>query len=195
MSSCHFLTRVFSELSHWAGRMNGYVSLSVIASTGLREGVFADCGKLPSEDWTQPFPCTSHRACLPYAAIVEFTPVCMLRGFRTIMRLRSHLHAGSSSAARLGPPAAVSRQLLRIQTNRSVNASFNTSSFAREAFLHRSCSHVCAAAVSSNDKPTQPEDYQQVSGLRLAQLLKIRLPSYCSGCGVKLQQEDPDGPG
>uniref|UniRef100_A0A383WDX7 Uncharacterized protein n=1 Tax=Tetradesmus obliquus TaxID=3088 RepID=A0A383WDX7_TETOB len=111
------------------------------------------------------------------------------------MRLRSHLHAGSSSAARLGPPAAVSRQLLRIQTNRSVNASFDTSSFAREAFLHRSCSHVCAAAVSSNDKPTQPEDYQQVSGLRLAQLLKIRLPSYCSGCGVKLQQEDPDGPG
>jgi hypothetical protein len=105
------------------------------------------------------------------------------------------MHAGSSSAARLGPPAAVSHQLLRIQRSRSSSAPLTISSFARDAFLSRSCSHVCAAAVSSNDKPTQAEDYQQASGLRLAQLLKTRLPSYCSGCGVKLQQEDPDGPG
>jgi hypothetical protein len=75
------------------------------------------------------------------------------------------------------------------------NATLTAGSFLRDAFLHRSCSNVCAAAVSSGDKPTQAEDYQRASGLRLAQLLKIRLPSYCSGCGVKLQQEDPDGPG
>jgi hypothetical protein len=105
------------------------------------------------------------------------------------------MHAASSSAARLGPPAAVSHHLLRIQPHRVSNATFGTSSFTRDALMHRSSGNVCAAAVSSGDKPTQAEDYQQASGLRLAQLLKIRLPSYCTGCGVKLQQEDPDGPG
>jgi hypothetical protein len=111
------------------------------------------------------------------------------------MCLRSHMHAASSSAARLGPPAAVSHHLLRIQPHRVPNASFCTSSFAQNALVQRSSGHVCAAAVSSGDKPAKAEDYQQASGLRLAQLLKIRLPSYCTGCGVKLQQEDPDGPG
>ncbi|KAF6251140.1 hypothetical protein COO60DRAFT_669368 [Scenedesmus sp. NREL 46B-D3] len=118
----------------------------------------------------------------------------MLRGFRAVMRLRSHT-AASSSAARLGPPAAVSHHLPRSSPRRVLITTFNACSHARDAFHHRSSSNVCAAAVSKGEKPTPVEDYQQASGLRLAQLLKVRLPSYCSGCGVRLQQEDPDGPG
>eukprot|EP00882_Tetradesmus_deserticola_P025792 GHRQ01028361.1.p2 GENE.GHRQ01028361.1~~GHRQ01028361.1.p2 ORF type:complete len:163 (+),score=19.16 GHRQ01028361.1:1421-1909(+) len=118
----------------------------------------------------------------------------MLKSLRRIMRL-SHMHAASSSAVRLGPPGLVSHHLLRVPPHRLVTTTFGAGSLVRDAFLQRSCSNICAAAVSSDDKPTQAEDYKQAAGLRLAQLLKVRLPSYCSGCGVRLQQEDPDGPG
>lgn len=56
---------------------------------------------------------------------------------------------------------------------------------------------VCAAAAKdtvfreSNDSSSSSPDTR----VRIAQLLGIRLPNYCSGCGVKLQQTDPDGPG
>jgi hypothetical protein len=40
--------------------------------------------------------------------------------------------------------------------------------------------------------PAAPDDAQRA---RIAQLLALQLPSYCCGCGVKLQQTDPDAPG
>lgn len=59
---------------------------------------------------------------------------------------------------------------------------------------------VCAAAAKdslreSNDSSSSVPEAVADTRLRIAQLLGIRLPSYCSGCGVKLQQIDPDGPG
>jgi hypothetical protein len=50
--------------------------------------------------------------------------------------------------------------------------------------VRRSCA-LPAAATSSR---VQPEPLEAAS-------LPLSLPDYCAGCGVKLQEEDPDLPG
>lgn len=43
----------------------------------------------------------------------------------------------------------------------------------------------CAASAASHEAEAEPHWEE----------LEVRLPTHCSGCGVELQQQDPDAPG
>lgn len=57
------------------------------------------------------------------------------------------------------------------------------------------------APLSSDESPAEDDNivFEESSGAvqmdSMFQQLNLKLPQYCCGCGVKLQQIDPDGPG
>lgn len=117
----------------------------------------------------------------------------MLRLSIRVMRTMRCSVNGVNGPSRIAPLA-----VLHVGSSFNVRPTINLSySIYRDRWsLSRTLSTCSATADAADaDKPTGSQRIQHVSSARLAQLLKLRLPSYCSGCGVKLQQEDADGPG
>lgn len=54
------------------------------------------------------------------------------------------------------------------------------------AWKHKIAAAATTPAAYSGDRPQLEEGYEEV---------EVELPPDCPGCGVRLQQEDPNGPG
>jgi hypothetical protein len=120
---------------------------------------------------------------------------CMLRALKTMWLVQGQF------APRSARCLAVAPQLPCLSHSTLSNHSYKLADYHANSLGYRSIRVYAAAAKDSlresNDSSSSavPEAAAADTRLRIAQLLGIRLPSYCSGCGVKLQQTDPDGPG
>lgn len=104
-------------------------------------------------------------------------------------RLASHSRVPHSAAA--SPTLSRVRSIYCCSRNTTYRSSFVIRK-PLHSFLNVSTAAFSDAAAST---PSDWKQYSSEISVRLVKLLKLRLPDYCSGCGVKLQQEDPDGPG
>jgi hypothetical protein len=55
----------------------------------------------------------------------------------------------------------------------------------RKPHIHGPEARLLRCALPASTGPTAPEE----------PAMNIKLPQYCAGCGIRLQQEDPDQPG
>jgi hypothetical protein len=114
----------------------------------------------------------------------------MLRTARLMWRLHSSLAA---VGARPTTPHSSARQLPSLVYQSQIDYS----RFVSVPPLQRRCVIVAAAGSGAGTHAEEAPSSAVAVELqqRVAKLLKSRLPSYCSGCGVKLQQDDADRPG